>query len=43
VNVIVATAGPDDGAGSFTAVLDRTSGSGSTAGATIKAFAICKG
>ena len=42
VNVIVAEAAPDDGVGSFVAVLRRTSGSGSTAGATIQAFAICK-
>jgi hypothetical protein len=43
VNVIVAEAGPSDGADGFVAVLRRTSGSGSTAGATIQAFAICKG
>jgi len=40
-NLIVVEAGPDGDAGSFTATLRRTSGSGS-AGATIQAFAICK-
>jgi hypothetical protein len=42
VNVIVIHSAPDDGAGSFAAVLRRTSDSGNTAGATIQAFAICK-
>jgi hypothetical protein len=41
-NLIVVEAAPDAGVGSFTATLRRTSGSGS-AGATITAFAICKG
>jgi len=41
-NLIVVEAGPDDGTSTFTAALRRTSGSGS-AGATIQAFAICKG
>jgi hypothetical protein len=43
VNAIVTEAAPDTDASSFTAVLHRTSSSGSTAGATIRAFAICKG
>lgn len=42
-NLIVVEAAPDAGVGSFTATLRRTSGSGSAAGATITAFAICKG